>query len=72
MKKYLALIVLTIVLLIPFLFLQDFINPLIETITKGMSSKERGRVTAFIICVPIIACYFLIDLIKRKWWDKDK
>ena len=69
LKKHLIIVLLTIILFIPFLFLKHFMRSITDVITKGMSSLERGRVENFVVCIPIIAGCFLIDFIK-KYWDK--
>ena len=72
LKKHLVPIILTVILLIPFLFLQDLMRPLTAVITRGMSNRDGRRVTMFIVCIPVIVCYLLIDFIKRRYFDKSK
>lgn len=72
LKNHLFSILLTGILLVPYFVLADLLSPFTEAITKGMSSRDSSRVEMFIVCMPIVACYFLIDFIKKRYFDKEE
>ncbi|MBQ4517323.1 MAG: hypothetical protein II997_01905 [Clostridia bacterium] len=66
MKNNFIAILLTIVLLLPFLWIWKYIIPHVDLLSQGMSSRGRGYVTAIIIFLPAFVVLILIDFLKKK------
>ena len=66
MKRNLVAILFTIIFLVPFLMVWKYIIPLIDMIAKGMSSRESGHISAFIVFLPAFIGIFLADMFKNK------
>ena len=71
-KKALIYIGLFVIFLLLFLLISNCTRPFIAVITQGMTHKGSNRIIAVVVCVPILASYFLVDFIKKKYQNKDR
>ena len=67
LKKHLKFIILTLILLIPFVYIWNVLKNFIDVLTIGMNNRDGSRLRMFINSAPIIAVVFFIDFYKKKF-----
>ena len=70
MKKHLISILLTALFLVVLFLIGNYVHPITEWLTQGMTNRESRRVEAFILVLPIFLLYFLVDFLRKKYNKK--